>query len=235
MAISLLCLFFLCGRLPAQTVYGPGGLFIHPTTFMPERGDIDLNVSYFTQQIPPLRETEWLPVSLTYGLAGRAELGALYVHRRAGARQGDSGGAFAKYQILADSSHTPAFALAGSWISGDVKLASVSGVASHLFRSRGQPVLTVHAGVQWARRADIVTPEEDTGVFAGLEAPFSRQLSLVGEIGTRFRFDHSQTSAIGCMWTPSRQVRIGVSYINVGRSSENRFMVGVGYRLGGSH
>src|SRR5689334_314749 len=181
----LLMALLLCGLVesaPAQTAYGPGGLFVHPTAFVPPRGEVDLNISYFTQQVPPQRETEWLPVSLSYAATDRFELSALYVHRRAGAHQGDSGGLFAKYQLAPDTSHAPAFALAGSFLSGDVKLSSISGVLSHTFRDHERAALRLHLGLQWARRADIPHPQDDVGGYIGAELPLSRELSLVGEV-----------------------------------------------------
>jgi len=233
----VLLITLLCGlwkSAQAQTAYGPGGLFVHPTAFVPARGTTDLNVSYFSQQLPPQRETEWLPVSLSYAVTDRAQLSALYVHRRAGAHQGDSGGLFGKYQIAPDTARSPAFALAGSFLSGDVKLSSLSGVLSHTFRDSGRPVLSLHLGGQWARRADIAHPQDSVGGFIGAEAPLGRKISLVGEWGTRFRFDPSHTSALGLMWNAGHGVRIGLGYVNVGRSRDNRFLVGVGYRLGGN-
>lgn len=231
----LLLLSGLSGRVWAQTAYGPGGLFVHPTAFTSARGTPQLNVSYFTQQISGQRETEWLPVSFTYSPTDRSEIGALYLNRRAGSHRGDSGGLFGKYQLVPDSVHAPAVAIAGSWLSGDVKLASLAGVVSHSFRYRDRAALTAHLGVQWARRADIANAQDDTAGFGGLELPIGKELSLVGELGSRFRFDRSQTSAVGLMWAPSRSLHVGIGFVNVGRSTGNRFFVGVGYRLGGGH
>lgn len=232
--VGLTVLLSLSSLGGAQTIYGPGGLFVHPSAFVPQRGAIGLNVSWFSQKIDAGGRTEWLPVSLTYGATERLEVGALYVNRRARGRQRDSGGVFAKYQIGKDSAGGPAIALAGSYVGGDVQQSSLSLVASHAFKRGDQTLFTAHLGGQWARRADIPVTKDDFGGFIGLELPLIDGLSLVGEAGTRFRFDRNSTSAIGLMWKARNGISIGVGYVNVGRSDNNRFFVGVGYPFGGN-
>jgi hypothetical protein len=226
-------LFGLVRPARAQTVYGPGGLFVHPSAFVPARRGLGLNVSYFSQTSPG-RRTEWVPISLTVPVASRAQVGALHVQRRTTAGYRDSNGVFAKYQITPDRTSAPAFAVAASYLNGDVDQSSVSGVFSHNFVLRGErTVAAVHLGVQWVRRADIADPQEDTGVFVGVEVPLGNGWRLVGETGEKLRFNREAASAYGVMWSGPSGVSVGVGYVNAGRGDDNRFFVGVGYTLGG--
>src|ERR1043166_4958862 len=118
LCFSILMLGFAGTIASGQTVYGPGGLFIHPTAFTPSKDATGINVSYFTQKIGAAR-TEWIPVSLTYSPENRIELGALYVNRLARSEHRDSGGAFAKFQFLEPKDRRPAIAIAASYIGGD--------------------------------------------------------------------------------------------------------------------
>src|SRR5258708_40355924 len=95
----------------AQTIYGPGGLFVHPTAFTPHRGATGLNVSWFTQEPKVGPRTEWLPVALTHSFTSQDEAGVLYVDRRTPAGHTSSGGAFYKHQFMPDTISRPALAL----------------------------------------------------------------------------------------------------------------------------
>lgn len=235
LSIGAAGLLLVAGSRPgaAQTAYGPGGLFIHPTAFVRPSGAATLNISWFEQKLPGSPTASWLPVSLTAGVGGRAEVGAIYVNRLDLSSGGSSGGVFAKVQLMPDSANRPAVALAASYLGGGIQLSSVSAVASHRF-GEGTRSITGHFGAQWARRADIPVSRDDTGLFAGVEIPLSRRLSLVGEYGTRFDFDYKERSALGLVWRGARGYQIGVGAVNVGRSRDQRFFVGVGFPLGGN-
>ncbi len=225
----------LPGKTAAQTLYGPSGLFIHPTAFTPQRGALTFSASWFSQQVSGQRRTEWVPLGLSYGITDRLEAGALYMDRLAvsGRRRGSFGG-FVRQQLLEDTANHPAVALTGSYLGSDVLLASLAAVASHHFRQSGRTVWTGHAGLQWAWRGDGVPPSDSVGVFLGAEVPFGQGFSLLGEYGTRFSFDNKARSAIGFMWHGRRDFSVAVGFVNVGRSSDNRFFVGVGVPLGGN-
>src|ERR1051325_577933 len=90
-------------RAAAQTIYGPGGLFVHPTAFTAGRGATALNASWFTQKPDNGPASEWLPVALTHAFTSHDEAGALYIDRRTPAGHTSSGGAFLKHQFLPDS------------------------------------------------------------------------------------------------------------------------------------
>jgi hypothetical protein len=216
----------------AQTLYGPGGLLIHPTALTPPQGQFGMNVSYYNQIIGTNTSTDWIPISLTYSISDRVEIGALFVDRRLGDYRTSEGG-FARYRILADAPSHPAFAIAGSYLDGDVKQSSVSGVFSHVFRRGGHKLLVLHAGAQWARRSDIALPGDSLSGFLGAAVPLGDRFSLIAEAGTKFSFDRHETSAFGVSWQASKIVGISLGFVNTGRSKDNGFFAGVGYRFGG--
>ncbi len=216
----------------AQTIYGPGGLFIHPTAFTARRGATGLNVSWFTQEPKVGPKTEWLPVALTHAFTSQDEAGALYVDRRSPSGHTSSGGAFYKHQFLPDTDSRPAFALSASYIGGNIQLSSVSGIASHRLAPSGKNGITLHLGAQWVRRADIPVTQDDLSAFVGAELPLSHGLRLVGDVGTRLKFDRSATSGAGLVWSSPRGLNLGVGYVNAGRGDNNRFFIGIGYPIG---
>jgi hypothetical protein len=219
----------------AQTAYGPGGLFIHPTATVPSRGALDLNLSWYTQRIEGQPTTQWIPVSVAYSATDRFQVGPLFLERLVKDRSRASGGLFARYLLTPDGLHHPAVALAGNFYAGDVRLASVSLVSSHAFRQRDRSLFTVHLGAQWARRSDIPRAQDSLSGFVALEAPLSQNFAAVAEYGTRFSFDYKERSALGVVWRPKGGLQVGVGFVNTGRSSENGFFVGVGYPLGGNN
>jgi hypothetical protein len=221
------------GFARAQTAYGPGGLFVQPTAFLPPEHALNLNVSTFTQRIDGRPSSQWIPASLAYSFTNRLEAGPLFVHRSFNGGEFLSGGAFAKYSLAPDRPNRPAIALAGSFLTGDVRLASVGLVASHAFRSGDRTVFSLHAGGLWGRRDDITRPGDSLSAFVGADLPLGREFSIIAEYGSRFSFDYKERSAYGVVWRPKRGPQIGVGFVNTGRSSENGFFVGVGYPLGG--
>jgi hypothetical protein len=199
-----LLLAFVSGaatNLCAQTLYGPGGLFIHPTAYTPPAQSLTLSASYFTQDIAGDRATQWVPLGLSYGVTSRLEVGAMYVDRLAsnGLDRG-SAGVFLRDQIVRETAGRPAVALSGSYLGSDVKLASVAASAGYHFRSAGRTVLIGHAGIQWGWRGDGVPPGDSVSEFIGAEAPVRYGVSVLAEYGTRFSFDYKESSALGLMW-----------------------------------
>jgi len=214
----------------AQTVYGAGGLFIHPTALTPPRGDSTLSLSYFTQRLRGAR-SEWLPASWALSPTDRVQAGAVFLHWQGGRVSRQSGGLFARWQLAPVGEGLPAVALAGSLLAGEVRLGQVSLVASQPLASHPWRGVVAHAGLQWARRADIPTSDEDWSLFGGLEAPMGGGFRLVGEAGTRLGFNRRGALAVGILWSGPPGIRIGIGAANIGRSDDPQFFVGAGYAL----
>ncbi len=214
----------------AQATYGPGGLFVHASAFMPRPRQLDLNVSYFTQRLAPNPRSAFVPVSLTYGVSPQFEVGALYLNQPRGNPGGDSGGAFLKYQLMPDTPRQPAFAIAGSLLGGSIRLFSLSAVFSHTFTRADRPLFIGHLGVHYTRRTDLPHVDEHLDGYYGVEIPFSRTVSALVEAHTTF--DRRALSAVGLKWSLGRGVNLGIGYVNIS-SDDPEFFVGVGYPLGG--
>lgn len=231
-AFGLLAL--LCPRSEAQTVYGPGGLFVHASAFVPPAHTFRLNVSYFQIDEPGEPLSHWIPISATYSLSVRAEVGGIFLDRIDHDRARSSGGLYGKFQIVPDAQHHPAAAIVGNFIAGDVRQSSVTFALSHQFQHNDRSLLTLHGGLQWARRNDLPRSSDGFSGYVGANVPLGREFQLTGELGTRFSFDRAATSAIGVQWTARGGATVGVGYVNIGRARNNGFFVGVGYPLSGS-
>jgi hypothetical protein len=233
--ISVGLFFALCCVAPAeaQTFYGAAGLFVHPSAYAAPPGSRTFSVSTGVQKFG-LLENRYLPASLSWGLTPRVEAGLLSVYHA-----GDDththwhAGAFAKYQILPDTSSHPAVAITGALRQRDGLQTSVAGVLSHRFERNGYAFLTAHLGVKWARANRMLEHATDTAGFVGLELPLSPKMRLVAETSTRLDFEPSAARSIGLMWTTPSGTHVGVGYVNIGRSDHPQLFIGVGYPFGG--
>jgi hypothetical protein len=219
-------------------VYGPSGLFLHPTGYLPPDRRPTWGVTYFTQT----RETatgkltiDWVPVFVDQRLSDRFEGGLVFLHQRASSQSLESYGGFAKYQLASEEDRRPALAVAVDYLSGDLRTASAYVVASKQFGAGDRPIRT-HVGYAVTRRSDLQGPtgrfhETDDAPYAGLEIFLTPKLRLVGEIEAKMEFYTEAPMSIGLMWSPSRNVGLGIGWLNTGRSSESRFFIGVGYKI----
>jgi hypothetical protein len=218
------------GVARAQTVYGPGELLVHPTAFVPSAGDVRVNVSEFAVKGDDGNRT-WVPASIAISPTGGFQIGAVYINEN---KEKDSGGVFGKYQLMKDSLVHPAIAIAGSVVSGGIKESSVSLVASHRFSMPVGPSFTLHGGIQWAQRSDLPSSKDDTVAYFGGEVAIAPSISFVAEADTKFNFNKRSATALGIKWSGPLGSSVAVGWVNEGRSSENTFFVGVGYRIGGN-
>lgn len=226
LTVALTC---LATAVQAQTVYGPGGLFVHPSAFTPARGTFNLNASYFLQTEKGSGNTEWQPTSLTYSPTNQLQLGASLVRRHTPLNHGDSGGVFAKYLLLAGTKEQPtSVSLVGSYLAPGIQQSSVSLVASRDFKEGELTRYTGHVGLQWARRGT----QDGLAAFVGAQAALSPSVSLLAEYGTRFSFNVKAATSIGVVWM-GRGQSLGIGYVNPGGSQNSHFFIGAGYPLGG--
>src|SRR5438552_1258896 len=111
-AITLLCAGLLecpVASARAQSLYGPGGLFLHPTADVPPKGQLTAGALVLTQRIPPTpgfhQIPTWGSVSLDYGLTRDVEIGVTSLAITDFAPS--YGGSF-KYRFLHESRSRPA-------------------------------------------------------------------------------------------------------------------------------
>lgn len=219
-------------------VYGPSGLFLHPTGYLPPDRRPTWGLTYFTQTRETAtgkRSIDWAPVFVDQRLSDRFEGGLVFVYQHALSDDLQSYGGFAKYQLSAEQDRRPALAVAVDYLSGDLRTASAYLVASKQFGTGDHPI-RAHLGYVVTRRSDLQGPggrfhETDDAPYAGLEILLTPRLRLVGEVEAKMEFYTRTPMSVGLMWSPSENVGLGVGWLNTGRSSESRFFIGVGYKI----
>src|SRR5436853_7908228 len=110
-------------------VYGPSGLFLHTTAYLPPRGGPTAGATVFTQARRTARgdrSVTWTPVFLDGRAGARGELGAVYLHQRFAGQTLTSYGGFGKYQLLGEAAGRPALALDFETISGDLRQSALN-------------------------------------------------------------------------------------------------------------
>lgn len=233
LSILSLGLLGFAGAAGAQSTYGPTGLFVHPTAFVGPANRFHLYASWFSQDTAKGR-MDWLPVSLSYGLSDRAEVGGLYVHNSGpAASEKEHGGGYAKYQLVRDTATRPAFSIVATNLHGEPLETSVVGVLSHAVAANGRTVFTGHLGLKYGRSGMPPTGQDDMGGFIGLEIPVARNLVLAGDVGSRLSFESSVPHGYGLIWTGPREASVRIGFINIGSGGPDAFFIGVGYPLGG--
>ena len=236
-SLLLLCIAFLC-RMPiaatAQAAYAPGGLFIHPTAFIPPRHHLEVYAAAFTQDEDQDITASYYALSLSYAPTDRLQVsGIAAYHQAAYVASHMHVGPFIKYQLASDTPSHPAFALTGLYLPNDHLETAFTGVFSHALAKNGRTLATVHAGAKWGRMADEHGGMSDFGGFVGLEVPLAREWNLVGETSTRLKFDMNPASSIGVMYHSRSGLNLSLGYVNTGRSNKMKLFFGVGYPFGG--
>jgi hypothetical protein len=223
----------------AAGVYGPSGLFLHTTAYVPPSQAATLGATAFTQVRRTTagdRSITWVPVFLDAGLGRRAEVGAVYLYQRFRGDTLTSYGGFGKYQLIAEGPHIPAVALDAEIISGDLRQSALTLVASKEFSRNAARPLRLHLGWTLHRRSDLQGAngrfsETDNAPFAGVEVGVAPHLRLIVEGEAKLKFYPAAATAIGLMWSLSPRVGLAVGWLNTGRSEQSRPFIGVGYRV----
>ena len=228
-------LFFSVDSSLAQTSYGNSGLFVHPTAEISPDPKLRVNISYLTVPSSSRNpEGHWIPINLNYSLNRRTEIGATYITRIFQGMGRGSEGLFGKYLLLEESNKRPAIALAGNFLTGDLRLNSLSLAASKSVLRGDHKLLTLHLGVQYVSWRD--SNEDTTGIreYVGATITLSRHFSILGELGTRLAFDNGATSSIGVLYNGDHGFKIGTGFANNGRSKYGGFFFGIRIPIGGN-
>lgn len=237
---ALLGLGVFCGGCAqAAGVYGPSGLFLHTTAYLPAGRAPTLGATAFTQlRRTPAgdRSITWVPIFADGRVGARGEVGALYLYQEFQGRSLSSYGGFVKYQLLAEQARRPAVAADLEIISGDLRQQAITLVASKEFSRNPARPLRLHLGWTVHRRSDLVGPggrfsETDTAPFAGVELGLAPHLRLIAEGETKLKFYPAAATALGVMWTPCARFGLAIGWLNTGRSEQMRPFIGVGYRV----
>lgn len=218
----------------AQTVYGQGGLFLHPSAFVRPAGSLNFGASYFTQ-VSPAGRSEWNPYAVSYGFSDQLEGGITVVrHQGRGVETHSHVGPFLRWEAVRDTPSRPAFGLVASDLPSDLRQTTLAAVFSHRFDQQRRDGFALHTGVEWVRTGGEFGSESDVAGFVGLQSPLVRNLVLIGEIGSKLKFERASASAIGLMYAAPRGGSLAIGWVNNGRSHSNEFFVGAGYPIGGA-
>lgn len=241
MRIPLLALLglLLASPLSAQSVYGPGGLFLDPTASLPPLHSLVPSVLVLQEDIHEGPNAAfsgtWLSSSIDYGFRDNLELGVATVAESGVAGQGNASvGGYAKYQLLKEGNVWPAVAIGGTILGfgeTNYRLGYVA-LRKHLY-SRGENGMQLigDTGLQYA---DVVDgfQKHSFEPFAGLEYIPVENWAVTaegrprqnGEAGTPVALTVSHRSASG--------YHIALTYANNGPSRSPRLGFGVGFALG---
>lgn len=230
---TLACVLLL-GAAPAraQSLYGPGGLFLHPTADVPERGKLTPAFLVLPQHHPVAGSTRtWLSASLDYGVTDDLELGITYLKVAGWSRDASVGGFF-KYRLLRETETRPALAIGFTGLGGggvDARVAFLA-LRKQLVRDSRYP-LTLHLGVQYADLEDGL-PRTEFRPYGGLELGLTSRLSFIVEGRPRMKQEFGTPIALTLAYRASDRWRVAVTWANNGLSDTPRFGFGAGFSLG---
>jgi hypothetical protein len=236
----LLCLALLAfstasGR--AQSLYGPGGLFLHPTADVPEKGQLTLGALVLPQRIPSIippdpafhRNPTWGSVSLDFGLTEDIEIGATSMMIT---DFKPSHGGFAKYRFLRESRRRPAAAVGFTYsdFGGTNSRAVFLALRKQVNADTERPIIG-HVGLQYI---DVLAgfPYEEIHPHGGVEWWLNPRWTLIAEARSRGRSDFKVSTALSVSYQYGKGNRLVLTWANTGQSTQPRFGFGVGYTIG---
>jgi hypothetical protein len=236
--IGSLGLLLCVGReARAQSLYGPGGLFLHPTASLPPKGALTPAVLVLPQHNPLTGVTRtWVSGSLDYGATDDLEVGVT-VLQITGLEAGPSEGGFAKYRFVRESHTRPAVA-AGLTVLGfgdaDSRIyfmALRKQIAGGKGQSVGPHAVVLNAGVQYTAIRDGI-PREDLKPYGGMEIGLARRLTFIGEARPQGTAEFATPFALTLAYQYGRAGRLALTWANLGRSESPRFGIGAGIGIG---
>lgn len=230
LTLSLLSLV-LAAPVSAQSLYGPGGLFLHPTASVPPKGQVTPGFLLLPQHNPDAHSTRtWIAGSLDYGLTRDLEIGASVV-KVAGWDRDPSAGGYFKYRFLRESASRPAMAFGFTQLGGGDVNTRVGFLAAMKEFDVAKHRLVAHLGVQYADEVDGVSRHEFQP-YAGLEFGITSRLSFIAEGRPRMNREFGTPLALTLAYRVSDRWRLAVSWANNGLSDEPKFGFGAGFALG---
>ncbi len=224
------------GRAGAQSLYGPGGLALHPTASVPEKGQLTPGVLVLPQHNPVFNSTRtWQSVALDYGATEDLEIGATYL-KVAGWNRDPSVGGFAKYRLLRETESLPAIAVGFTVLAfGDVNarvafLAARKQLTGHGDKPARHPV-AIHLGAHYAKELDGFE-RNDLQPYGGIEVGVARRLTFIAEARPRGTAEFKTPFALTLAYAYGGGGRLAVTWANNGLSNRPMFGVGAGISLG---
>ncbi len=226
-------LVFSVAGARAQSIYGPGGLFLYPTADVPPQGQATLGVLVLQQRIPPTpplhTNPTWGSTSLDYGLTPDLEIGATSL---AITDFKPSYGGYFKYRFLRGNASQPSMAVGATYSrSGDNSTRSAFLALRKQLNTDPAHAIIGHVGVMYINVLAGI-PYNQYQPYGGVEWGLGKQLSLIAEARPRGKGDFKTSSALSLAYRYGRGGLLVVTYANTGQSTQSRFGVGIGYTIG---
>jgi hypothetical protein len=228
----------------AQSIYGPGGLFLNPSADLPEKGQITPAVLVMPQRLQQGGRLTWSSYSLDYGLSDKWEIGTTYlkVNPGSGEFKNGSAGLYAKYKVLAEvPRRRPALAVGGNFLEAGDSEARTAFAALRFSPTRpgAKHPAALHLGAMYIDKLDGIKYRE-WAPFAGAELSLTDHLSTFAEVRPRLTPQNGATKgtfanrSLGLVWKPIQHFKFILVYGSNGwndKSSQLGF--GIGYALRG--
>jgi hypothetical protein len=225
----------------AQSLYGPGGLLLHPTANVPPKGQLTPAVLILPQDVPapfPAPGTHtWFSGSLDYGLSSDLEIGATVLGISDWPVPGPSSGGYAKYRFMREKGMLPAAAVGFTMtgFGGTNTRTAFLAVAKQLLggkKAAGRSVV-LHAGALFSRDREGIGRDNDLQPYAGLEIGLTPRLTLSAEGRPKGTGDLGQPVAVSLAYRYGHGGQLVATWANTGMSDGPRLGVGVGLGIGG--
>ncbi|MBI3920005.1 MAG: hypothetical protein HY318_01205 [Armatimonadetes bacterium] len=220
--------FIVCRTASAGTVYGPSGLILNPSAYVPDAGSASIGASTFTVDLPGA-DKRWMSSTIDFGVGGKAEAGLTYLRRSGGGSQSGFGG-FGKYQFQHESASGPAIAVGIDFIGGSLK--TTQGYLTATKRLSPADALnpfTLTAGVIHVQDRDGITRHDDD-VFGGFNLGIAPRLNLVTEWRSRTAGNPKNGSGAMLMYGGGKY-GLAVGFVNNGASQSHEFFIGAGFNV----
>lgn len=216
----------------AQSLYGPGGLFLHPTADVPEKGKITPAFLVLPQHNPLLdSDRTWQTFTLDYGLSDDLEVGITGI-KVAGWDKDPSVGGFFKYRFMHETDNRPAaaFGMTGLFAGELNTRAAFLAFRKQVGNISKHPIVA-HLGVQYVDVEDGL-PRDEFRPYAGIEFGISSRLSFIAEARPRGDREFGTPLALTLAYKVSDNWRLAFSWANNGQSDRPMFGFGAGFSLG---
>jgi len=237
--ICPLAVLMVLSPLPAiaQSVYGPGGLFLNPTAAMAPAGQIEPSVLALRQHYSGTTsknsfDATWLSSAVDYGLRPNVEIGAA-VAAVAGLPGGGnpSFGGYAKYRLFPETGSRPAAAV-GLTILGFGQTNFRAGFAALRKSSRISGLsLAGDLGLQYVD-VSVGKSRHSFQPYAGAELGFARGWTFTVEARPRLYSEIGTPLALTLIHRVRSGYQIAVTWANNGAVQSPGFGVGAGLTLG---
>src|SRR5262245_29250470 len=175
------------GAAEAQSLYGPGGLVLHPAATVPPKGQLTPAILVLPQDVPlpgPKGTHTWISGSLDYGLAEDVEIGVTTLNITDWPVPDTWVGGYAKWRFLREAGWRPA-AAAGFTMTGfggtntrQAFLAIRKRVLGHAGKAPSAHPVYLNAGMLYDSIRDGI-PRDDVLPYAGIEIGVARRLMLI--------------------------------------------------------